>query len=175
MYKAQGVNMIDRLENIRRSCPKGVRLLGMDIGKKTIGLALSDSALSIATPLRTIKRTKFSRDIKEIETVVREYEVGGYVLGYPLNMNNSEGPKCQSVRDFAIEFENQLTDELKPAAGLWIALHDERLSTASVESFVDEAVDISRRKAKERGIIDKLAAQLILQGALDYICGSVMR
>ncbi len=163
--------MIDLLENIIKERPKGERLLGMDIGKKTIGLALSDSAQSIATPLMTIKRTKFSKDIIKLEDVIREYEVGGYVLGYPLNMDNSAGAKCQSVRDFGLEFEAQLSQELKPSKGLWIALWDERLSTVSVEDFVDSSVDMSRRSAKEKGLIDKLAAQFILQGALEYIRG----
>jgi len=163
--------MIDLLENIIKERPKGERLLGMDIGKKTIGLALSDSVQSIATPLMTIKRTKFSKDIKKLEDVIREYEVGGYVLGYPLNMDNSAGAKCQSVRDFGLEFEAQLSQELKPSKGLWIALWDERLSTASVEDFVDSSMDMSRRSAKEKGVIDKLAAQFILQGALEYIRG----
>jgi len=163
--------MIDLLENIIKERPKCKRLLGMDIGKKTIGLALSDSTQSIATPLMTIKRTKFSKDIKKLEDVIREYEVGGYVLGYPLNMDNSAGAKCQSVRDFGLEFEAQLSQELKPSKGLWIALWDERLSTASVEDFVDSSVDMSRRSAKEKGVIDKLAAQFILQGALEYIRG----
>jgi len=161
--------MIDRLENIVKSCPQGVRLLGMDVGKKTIGLAVADSALGLATPLLTVRRTKFSKDIKELEIVIRDYEIGGYVIGYPLNMDGSEGPKCQSVRDFSHEFEAQLSAGLKPKEGLWVALYDERLSTASVESFVDESVDYSRRKAKERGVTDKLAAQVILQSALDFM------
>ncbi len=161
--------MIDRLENIANSCPQGVRLLGMDVGKKTIGLALADSAKGLATPLITIKRTKFTKDILELEKVIRDYEVGGYVVGYPLHMDGSEGAKCQSVRDFSHEFERQISAALRPKEGVWIALCDERLSTASVESFVDETVDYSRRKAKEKGVTDKLAAQVILQSALDYM------
>ena len=161
--------MIDLLENILKDRPEDTRLLGMDIGQKTIGLALSDSVQSIATPLQTIKRTKFSKDIKVLENIIREYEVGGYILGYPLNMDNSAGPRCQSVRDFALEFEQQLSTELKPKQGLWIALWDERLSTSTVHDFVDKTVDISKKRAKTKGIIDKLAAQFILQGALDYI------
>jgi len=160
---------LDLLENIFVCCPKGKNLLGMDIGRKTIGLALSDSKHSIATPLKTIKRTKFSKDIKVLERVIKDYDVGGYVLGYPLNMDNSEGPRCQSVRDFAQEFSVQLSDELKPSKNLWIALWDERLSTVSVDNFVSETVNIKKSRAKEKGIIDKLAAQHILQGALDFM------
>lgn len=161
--------MIDRLENIVGLCPQDVRLLGMDVGKKTIGLALADSAGGLATPLLTVRRTKFIRDLKALEKVIRDYDVGGYVIGYPLNMDGSEGSKCQSVRDFSHEFEAQISADLRPVEGLWIALCDERLSTASVEDFVDKTVDYSRRRAKEKGVTDKLAAQVILQSALDYM------
>lgn len=159
---------MDLLEKIFVACPKDVALLGMDVGKKTIGLSISESSQNIAMPLRTIERKKFSKDIKLLEDVIREYDIGGYVIGYPFHMDGGEGRKCQSIRDFALEFEAQLSPELK-GEGLWIALWDERLSTASVEDFVDNTVNISRRRAKERGIIDKLAAQVILQGALDYM------
>ncbi len=146
--------------------------MGLDIGSKTIGVALCDATQQIATPLTTIKRTKFSRDLRVLEDIIRDYEIGGYVLGYPLNMDDSIGPKCQSVRDFGLEFERQLSRDLKPAGELWIALWDERLSTNTVESFVDRNVDISKRRAKDTGLIDKLAAQFILQGALEYIQGN---
>lgn len=160
---------LDLLENIADSCPKGKNLLGMDVGRKTIGLALSDSSHSIATPLKTINRSKFSKDIKLLEKIIKDYEVGGYILGYPINMDNSEGPRCQSVRDFALELATQLSEELKPKEGPWIALWDERLSTASVDNFVAETVKIKKSRAKEKGITDKLAAQHILQGALDFM------
>ena len=86
-------------------------------------------------------------------------------------MDGSEGPKCQSVRDFALEFRSQISPDLKPpnAPELWIAFWDERLSTASVESFVGDVVDIKLRRAKDRGIIDKLAAQHILRWALESL------
>ncbi|MDH5723745.1 MAG: Holliday junction resolvase RuvX [Alphaproteobacteria bacterium] len=161
--------ILDLLENIAEKCPKEKNLLGMDIGRKTIGLALSDSAHCIATPLKTIQRTKFSKDIRQLEDIIKDYDVGGYVLGYPINMDGSEGPRCQSVRDFALEFASQLSDSLKPDSGLWIALWDERLSTASVDNFVNETVNIKKSRAKEKGITDKLAAQHILQGALDFM------
>lgn len=159
--------MIDLVKKIAKKCPQGA-LMGMDIGKKTIGIAISDSAQSIAMPLQTIKRTKFSKDIKKIESLIVDYDIKGFVLGYPLNMDSTEGPKCQSVKDFALEFKAQLSPDVKPE-NLWIGLQDERLSTATVEDFVDSSVDISKRRAKEKGIIDKLAAQVILQGALDYM------
>ncbi len=159
---------MDLLKNIFDDRPRGCALMGMDIGKKTIGISVSDSRQEIAFPICTIKRTKFSRDIKEIERIAREYEIGGYVLGYPLNMDSSESKGCQSIRDFGLEFAAQLSDDLR-GGDVWIALWDERLSTSSVEDFVDKSVGISRRKAKERGVIDKLAAQHILQGALDFL------
>lgn len=155
---------IGLLKNILTERPKDVRLLGLDMGSKTIGLALSDPGQSIATPLQTIRRTKFTRDVEALKTVIDDYEVGGYVLGYPLNMDGSEGPRCQSVRDFAIELAkrtNIVGDEA------WMALWDERLSTETVDSFLIESVDMSRTKRKQ--VIDKMAAQVILQGALDFI------
>lgn len=161
---------MDRLEKIAQNCPRGMALMGMDVGRKTIGIALSDSMQSFAMPHDTIRRKKFSHDLKHIEEIAHAYDVGGYVIGYPLNMDGSEGPRCQSVRDFALEFARQISPELiKTESGLWVALWDERLSTVSVENFVDETVDISKRRAKDKGIIDKLAAQVILQGALDYL------
>ena len=157
---------MDLLEKNLDMRPTNTALMGLDVGKKTIGVALSDSSQSIAFPICTIKRTKFSRDIKALEEIIREYNIGGYVIGLPLNMDNSEGRACQSIRDFGAEFARQLPQDLQNP---WIALWDERLSTACVNDFVDNVVDTSRRKAKERGIVDKLAAQHILQGALDFI------
>ena len=156
---------IGLLKDVVEHCPKGVALLGLDVGKKTIGLALCDPDQNIATPLRTIKRTKFSKDMEELKVVIGEYEVGGFVLGYPVNMDGSEGPRAQSIRDFAIEMKSAMGGEV------WIALWDERLSTVSVESFVDKLVEKrkTKTKAKASGLIDKLAAQVILQGAVDYI------
>lgn len=161
--------MIDRLENIADLCPRNVRLLGMDVGKKTIGMALADSANGIVTPLKTLRRTKFTSDVREIEKIVRDYEVGGFVIGYPLNMDGSEGRGCQSVRDFSLELKAQICACFTGGEGVWMALCDERLSTASVESFVDKSVDYSKRRAKEKGVTDALAAQVILQSALDYM------
>lgn len=144
--------------------PENTRLLGLDLGEKTIGLAVSDSAQTIATPLKTIRRTKFSRDIEELATVIGDYEIGGFVLGWPLNMDGSAGRRCDAVRSFADEMTRypQIV-----GTDPWIALWDERLSTVSVEDFLVESVDMSRTKRKQ--VVDKLAAQHILQGALDFI------
>lgn len=136
----------------------------MDLGARTIGLAVSDSGQGIATPLKTVRRSKFTRDIEELKIVIDDYEIGGYVLGYPLNMDGSEGSRCQAVRHFAEELMNY---PRIVGAVPWIALWDERLSTVSVEDFLVETVDMSRTKRKQ--VVDKLAAQHILQGALDFI------
>lgn len=157
--------MIDLLENIAAQCPKDVPLMGLDVGTKTIGVAVCDPDLSLATPVTTIKRKKFKRDLEALKQIIADYEIGGFVIGYPVNMDGTEGRKCQSIKDFALEFEQQIGVD-----DLWIALADERLSTSAVESFVDQSVGMSKRKAKERGVIDKLAAQVILQGAIDKIC-----
>lgn len=156
---------IDLLKNICDQRPKGERLLGLDVGKKTIGLALSDPDHKIATPLQTIQRTKFSKDMNALMECVESYEVKGFVVGYPVNMDGSEGRRAQSVRDFSAEMRNYLGDDP------WIALWDERLSTVSVESLVDKFVEKRKTKinSKSSGLIDKLAAQHILQGALDFI------
>lgn len=144
--------------------PRGVRLMGLDVGKKTIGLAVCDPDQSLATPLKTIARTKFTRDIVELERVVKDYEIGGFIVGLPINMDESEGPACQSVRDFVLEMRRYpaVVGE-KP----WVAFWDERFSTLSAENYVEGSM--KKRKAKDAGVIDKLAALVILQSALDYI------
>lgn len=159
---------IGTLAAIISDIPARKRLLGLDVGKKTLGLALSDPAHSIATPLRTIPRTKFTQDIQKLAEIIRDYEIGGYIIGLPVNMDGTEGPRAQSVRDFAAEMANH-QDIFGPDP--WIAFWDERLSTASVECLVDNFVEKRKTKtnAKASGLIDKLAAQHILQGALDFI------
>lgn len=155
---------LGKLKNLLSTRPDNARLLGLDIGTKTIGLALSDPAQSIATPLKVIRRTKFTKDIEELRPVIEDYQIGGYVLGYPVNMDGTEGPRCQSVFHFGQEMANHPhIFGTEP----WIALWDERLSTVAVDDFLTETVDISRTKKKQ--IIDKLAAQHILQGALDFM------
>lgn len=141
------------------------RLLGLDIGTKTIGLALSDTRRVIASPMETLeRRKKFSTDALRIKDIVKEYDIGGLVLGYPMNMDGTAGPRCQSIRQFAINLETYVT--------LPMLLWDERLSTAAVERAMLEA-DLSRAKRAEH--VDKLAAAYILQGFLDYIAQSAYR
>jgi len=140
---------------------KGQRLLGLDLGEKTVGLALSDGARTIASPLTTLRRGKFTEDAERLEEICRERPVGGLVIGLPLNMDGSEGPRCQSVRQFA--------RNLVEIAGftLPIAFWDERLSTAAVERFLISEADMTRKRRAR--VIDKMAAAYILQGALDAL------
>ena len=156
---------IDYLKNIADLCPKGEALLGLDVGKKTIGLALADPMHSIATPLHTINRTKFTKDMIALTDIAKEYEVGGYIIGLPVNMDGSEGRRAQSIKDFAAEMQRFIGDDP------WIAFWDERLSTVSADNIVDNLVEKRKTKtnAKASGLIDKLAAQTILQGALDFM------
>ena len=134
------------------------RLLGLDVGTKTIGLALSDVMRQIATPLETIRRTKFSADATRLLDLARQHGVGGFVIGLPVNLDGSEGPRAQSTRAFA--------RNLAALTELPMAFWDERLSTAAAERALLEA-DASRKRRAE--LIDKMAAAYILQGALDRL------
>lgn len=136
----------------------GQRLLGLDLGSNTIGLALSDTTRSVATPAHTIRRKKFTKDAEALLAFATEQDVGGLVLGLPVNMDGSQGPRCQSTRQFAKNLEG-LTD-------LPITLWDERLSTAAVTRTLLEA-DTSRAKRAE--VVDKMAAAYILQGCLERL------
>lgn len=142
---------------LRAALPRGQRLLGLDVGAKTIGLALSDALLMTASPLDTVRRTKFGRDADALLAIVAEREVGGLVVGLPINMDGSEGPRCQSVRQFAAN--------LLARADMPLAFWDERLSTAAVERLLIEEADLSRRRRGQ--VVDKMAAAYILQGALE--------
>lgn len=156
------------LKDIADRVPSNVRLMGVDLGTKTIGLALSDSGQGVATPLKTIHRKKFADDMRAFGQIAQEYEVGGYVFGWPLNMDGSLSGSCDRVRSFIDEMKNYPQAlGIDPGIDLWIALFDERLSTSAVQNFLVEDVDMSRTKRAQ--VVDKLAAQLILQGALDYM------
>lgn len=134
------------------------RLLGLDLGTKTLGLALSDVSRTIATPFGTLKRGKFTADAAALLAVVDREGVGGLILGLPVEMDGGEGPRCQSTRAFA--------RNLLALRDLPLALWDERLSTAAVTRTLLEA-DASRRRRAE--VVDKMAAAYILQGTLDAI------
>jgi len=154
-----------------RDMPKNIRLMGLDLGKKTIGVAVSDAMQTLATPLTTINRTKFTKDILALSKIIKEHEIGGYILGWPLNMDGSEGARCDAVRSFA--------DEMKQHPDIFgknpkIAFYDERLSTQEVDNFLDNRVDMkrsSKKGAKDDGLKDALAAQVILNGAIQMIDG----
>jgi putative Holliday junction resolvase len=159
---------IGLLKDIIDRVPPKSRLLGFDLGTKTIGLAVSDERQSVATPLRTIPRKKFSDDVIQIRDAVRDYEIGGFVFGWPLNMDGSLSASCDRVRSFADELSKYPQAlGMDPGTNLWIALFDERLSTSAVHDFLVDDVDMSRTKRAQ--VVDKLAAQLILQGALDFL------
>ncbi|MBT6123481.1 MAG: Holliday junction resolvase RuvX [Candidatus Puniceispirillum sp.] len=154
---------ICKLNDVKQSISDGQRLLGLDIGKKTIGLALSDAGLKIATPVKILYRTKFTPDVAELFELVDEQNVGGLVLGWPLNMDGSAGPRCDSTRDFAYA--------LMRIRDIPVFLQDERLSTHAVESAMI-AADMTRNKRAVRR--DALAAGWILQSALDAIHDGVI-
>jgi putative Holliday junction resolvase len=141
---------------LKAQLPRGRRLLGLDVGTKTIGLALSDTTLVVASPFETIRRGKFAADAGRLAEIVQAQDVGGFVLGLPISLDGSEGPRCQSVRQFA--------RNLAARIDLPFAFWDERLSTAAVTRTLLEA-DMSRKRRAET--VDKLAAAYILQGALD--------
>ena len=145
---------------LRPVLPPGSRLLGFDVGEKTIGLAVSDPGLAVASPLFTLRRGKFTADAERLARLIAERQVGGLVIGLPVNMDGSEGPRCQSVRQFAANLLARLD--------LPLAYWDERLSTAAVTRAMLDA-DLSRRRRGE--IVDQLAAAYILQGLLDRLAG----
>jgi putative Holliday junction resolvase len=138
--------------------PRHARLAGLDLGEKTIGIAIGDPGHLVASPLTTIRRTKFTKDATELLRILDERQIGGLVIGLPLNMDGTEGPRCQSVRQFAAN--------LKPLRELPIAFWDERMSTMAVTRSMIEA-DLSR--AKRGKVVDQSAAAFILQGALDSL------
>ncbi len=146
------------IRELRGQLRPGQRLLGLDLGEKTIGLALSDTLLTVATPFKTLKRGRFKADAAILLDLVAEHGLGGLIVGLPLNMDGSEGPSAQSARAFARNFAG-----LSDCA---LVLVDERLSTAAVTRTLIEA-DASRRR--RAGVVDKMAAAYILQGALDQL------
>ena len=136
----------------------GQRLLGIDLGTKTIGLALSDVTRMIASPLTTIRRTKLKADLELLRQIVGEHKISGFVMGLPRNLDGTDGPRVQATRAFI--------RNLQQAIPLPVLLWDERLTTAAAERMLIDA-DQSRKRRAE--VIDKLAATLILQNALDRI------
>lgn len=145
-------------EDILQLFPHAGKILGLDLGTKTIGVAVSDAMRYSATPLETIKRTKFTKDAERLEELIAENSIVAILLGLPLNMDGSEGPRVQSTRAFARNLAQRVS--------LPIAFWDERLSTSAVTRMMIEA-DLRRDRRAE--VVDKLAASYILQGALDRL------
>ncbi|MGC2855279.1 Holliday junction resolvase RuvX [Novispirillum sp. DQ9] len=143
--------------DIKALLTPGRRVLGLDLGTKTIGLAISDARWLLASPLHTIRRTKFTQDARELLDLCAREHVAALVLGWPVEMDGTEGKRCQSTRQFAAN--------LRPLTDLPVAYWDERLSTAAVQRMMIDEMDLSRKKRAEN--VDKLAAAYILQGFLD--------
>ncbi|MBT5263241.1 MAG: Holliday junction resolvase RuvX [Rhodospirillaceae bacterium] len=136
----------------------GARILGLDLGSKTIGMAVSDASFIVATAVGTIRRRKFTIDVEELRYVVQDRNIGAFILGLPLNMDGTEGPRVQSTRDFATNLLGKID--------LPLTFWDERMSTQAVERAMLEE-DMTRKRRADR--IDTLAATYILQAALDAL------
>ncbi|WP_439575566.1 Holliday junction resolvase RuvX [Phreatobacter sp.] len=149
---------LTELAAMRALVAAGQRIMGLDLGTKTIGTALSDVNWTIATPLETIRRVKFTPDVAALMALAERHGVGALVIGLPKNLDGTEGPRAQSTRAFV--------RNLVPKTDLPIAFWDERLSTAAVTRTLLEA-DASRARRAE--LVDKMAAAYILQGALDRL------
>ena len=154
--------ILDNPVELREAAPAGKRLMGLDVGMKTIGLALSDTRRIIATPLETIRRRRFREDVARLFALIDAHGAGGLVVGLPLTLAGTDGPRTQSVRQFA--------RNLVALRNLPVALWDERLSTAAVTREMI-AADLTRKRRGE--IVDRVAAAYILQGCLDYLAGTV--
>ncbi|WP_333672293.1 Holliday junction resolvase RuvX [Elioraea tepidiphila] len=142
---------------LRASLPKGARLIGLDPGSKTIGVALSDVTLTIASPYGALKRGKLKANAAEIAAIAAKEGAGGVVVGLPLSMDGTSGPAAQAARDWAAA--------LAAALGLPVALWDERLSSAAVNRMLIGEADLTR--ARRAAVVDKAAAAYMLQAALD--------
>ena len=153
--------IFDDLDQLKAAAQANRRILGLDMGSKTIGLAVSDVTHMIATPLETIKRTRFSKDLESLNQIIIKHDIGALIIGMPISMDGTEGPRCQSTRQFAAN--------VGQAVDLPIGFLDERLSTVAVERVLIEDVDMTRKRRGE--VIDKAAAAYILQGALDFLKG----
>jgi putative Holliday junction resolvase len=148
------------LEDLPAALPPGTPAVGLDLGEKTIGVAVSDVTLTIASPLILIRKTKFTRDVEALEKAMASRGARGLVIGLPVNMDGTEGPRCQSARAFARNL-------LRLHPDLAIAFWDERLSSAAVNRMLIDEADVTRARRAE--LVDKAAAAWILQGALDRL------
>ena len=160
--KLHPLPILSNLEDLLARVPEPERnrpgLLALDVSKRAIGVAGADAGWRLATPLTTIRRTRWVQDLKRLERVIRERHAGALVLGWPLNMDGSEGPRCQAVRAFA--------ENLDAALGLPILLWDERLTTFAAEEAAERA---GLRGKKRTEMLDALAAAAVLQEVLNTI------
>jgi putative Holliday junction resolvase len=155
---AAPVPVLDLLD-LPAACPPGTPWLGLDLGENTIGVAASDTSRMIASPLELIRKVKFTQDAGQLIKLMNGRNVSALVIGLPMNMDGTEGPRAQSCRAFARNL-----DRIRPVN---IAFWDERLSTSAVERFLIEDLDLSRKRRAD--VVDRTAAAWILQGALDRV------
>ena len=147
------------LDDLAATAPPGTPWLGLDLGEKTIGVAASDAGRIIASPLELIRKTKFTQDAERVLALMDSRSASALVIGLPLNMDGTEGPRAQSCRAFARNL-----DRIRPVN---IAFWDERLSTTAVERFLIDELDLTRKRRAD--VVDRTAAAWILQGALDRL------
>ncbi|MBN9466804.1 Holliday junction resolvase RuvX [Brevundimonas sp.] len=141
------------------ACPPDTPWMGLDLGEKTIGVAVSDATRLIASPLELIRKSKFTQEAEQLFKLMAHRKVSALVIGLPVNMDGTEGPRAQSCRAFARNLER-----LRPVN---VAFWDERLSTSAVERFLIEDLDLNRKRRAQ--VVDRTAAAWILQGALDRV------
>lgn len=153
--------IFEALEDFAGALPQMRGLMGLDLGTKTIGVALSDRLLNSATALETVKRRKFGLDADALAALITKHDVCGIILGLPRNMDGSEGPRAQATRAFALNLSRR-----PDFAGMPLGFWDERLSTVAAERALIEADTTRKRRAE---VIDAVAASYILQGALDRL------
>ena len=147
------------LADLPAACPPDTPWIGLDLGENTIGVAVSDTSRMIASPLQLIRKTKFSQDAEQLIKLMNGRNVSALIIGLPLNMDGTEGPRAQSCRAFARNLER-----LRPVN---VAFQDERLSTTAVERFLIDELDLTRKRRAD--VVDRTAAAWILQGALDRV------
>jgi putative Holliday junction resolvase len=152
------VPVLDLLD-LPAACPPDTPWMGLDLGEKTIGVAVSDSTRLIASPLELVRKSKFTQEAEHLFKLMAHRKVSALVIGLPANMDGTEGPRAQSCRAFARNLER-----LRPVN---IAFWDERLSTSAVERFLIEDLDLNRKRRAQ--VVDRTAAAWILQGALDRV------
>ena len=149
------------LADLPAACPPSTPWLGLDLGEKTIGVAASDASRMIASPLQLVRKVKFTQDAEAVLKLMAGRNASALIIGLPLNMDGTEGPRAQSCRAFARNL-----DRIRPTP---VAFQDERLSTSAVERFLIDELDLTRKRRAD--VVDRTAAAWILQGALDRLRG----